>query len=495
MRREIIIIGGGIGGLSAGTYAAMNGYRTRIFEMHSLPGGVCTSWRRKGYTFDGCIHHLAGCRPGSHFHDLWAELGVMPGHEVFYPEELVRLEGPGGKSVTIYTDLDRLEESMARAAPADAKTTGKWVSAMRRLAGTDVTEAGLMSWREKLALLRYIPEFASWGRYTLDSFALRRLRDPFLRKVWPSMLYDTPSNPQIIQMNLLAACSNGDYGWPAGGSLAFARRLAERCQQAGCEIHYKAKVEEVLVENDRAAGIRLADGTEEHADAVISNAPGYPTIYGMLGGRYTSKGIRQYYGSPVDEIGMGIHVSLGIDMDLSGEPHAIVSLLEKPVLIAGQERDRLNIEIFSFDPSMAPAGKTSLKVTFKTGYSFWKQLYSDRTAYDAAKQAAAQAVIDVLDKRFSSLAGRIEAVDVATPITTERYTGTGHGFKMSPLTFLKGAATGKGLSMTLPGLQDFYMVGQWAGTPGLTMVTAMGRKVIKSICGEDGKTFLQRPAS
>lgn len=66
---------------------------------------------------------------------------------------------------------------------------------------------------------------------------------------------------------------------------------------------------------------------------------------------------------------------------------------------------------------------------------------------------------------------------------------------MSPLTFLKGAATGKGLSMTLPGLKDFYMVGQWAGSPGLTMVTAMGRKVVKSICDEDGKTFFPGPAS
>lgn len=495
MRKEVLIIGGGIGGLSAGAYAAMNGYKARIFEMHSLPGGVCTSWRRKCYTFDGCIHHLAGCRPGSHFYDLWAELGVMPGLEVLYPEDLVRMEGPGGKSVTVYTDLDRLEESVAHAAPADAKTTRKWVSAIRRLAGTDLTEIGLMSGREKLALLRHIPEFTNWGRYTLESFALKRLCDPFLRKVWPSMLYDTPSNPQIIQMNMLAGCSTGDYGWPAGGSLAFARKLAERCRQAGCEIHYKAKAEEVLVENDRAAGIRLADGTEERADVVISNAPGYPTIYGMLGGRYTSRAIRQYYGSPVDEIGMGIHVSLGVDMDLSGEPHAIVHLLEKPVLVAGEERDRLAIEIFSFDPSMAPAGKTSLKVTLKTGYSFWKQLYSDRRAYDAEKQAAAQAIIDVLDQRFSGLAGRIEAMDVATPVTTERYTGTGHGYRTSPLTFLKGAATGKGLSMTIPGLKDFYMVGQWAGMPGLTMVTAMGRKVVRSICEADGRAFFPGPAS
>jgi phytoene dehydrogenase-like protein len=53
---SIIIIGAGFAGLAAGIYARMNGYDTRIFEMHKQPGGLCTSWKRGGYTFDGCIH-------------------------------------------------------------------------------------------------------------------------------------------------------------------------------------------------------------------------------------------------------------------------------------------------------------------------------------------------------------------------------------------------------------------------------------------------------
>jgi phytoene dehydrogenase-like protein len=50
--RSIAIIGGGVAGLAAGCYAQMNGYQTRIFELHALPGGVCTSWRRDGYVCD-----------------------------------------------------------------------------------------------------------------------------------------------------------------------------------------------------------------------------------------------------------------------------------------------------------------------------------------------------------------------------------------------------------------------------------------------------------
>jgi len=55
VEKSIIIIGAGLAGLSAGCYGQMNGYRTQIFEMHTTPGGLCTSWKRKGYTFDGCI--------------------------------------------------------------------------------------------------------------------------------------------------------------------------------------------------------------------------------------------------------------------------------------------------------------------------------------------------------------------------------------------------------------------------------------------------------
>lgn len=60
MSDDILIIGAGIAGLATGCYAQMNGYQVRILEAHNLPGGLCTAWRRQGYTFDGCIHHLGG---------------------------------------------------------------------------------------------------------------------------------------------------------------------------------------------------------------------------------------------------------------------------------------------------------------------------------------------------------------------------------------------------------------------------------------------------
>ena len=71
MTKSIAIIGGGIAGLSAGCYGRMNGYETTLFEMHTQPGGQCTSWKRNGYTVDGCLHWLVGSGTASALRWRW----------------------------------------------------------------------------------------------------------------------------------------------------------------------------------------------------------------------------------------------------------------------------------------------------------------------------------------------------------------------------------------------------------------------------------------
>ena len=120
MEKSIIIIGAGIAGLCTGCYAQMNGYKTRIFEMHTIPGGVCTSWKRKGYKIDGCLHWLIGSRPGNPFHAMWEEVGALQGRTIIDHEEFIRIEGREGKVLIVYTDLNRLEQHMKDLAPEDS---------------------------------------------------------------------------------------------------------------------------------------------------------------------------------------------------------------------------------------------------------------------------------------------------------------------------------------------------------------------------------------
>ena len=119
--KKVIIIGAGMTRLSAGTYLQMNGYNTEIFEMHSFPGGLCTAWKRKGYTFDGCIHLLCGSRSGIEIHTIWEEIGLIQNkvfidHEIFMHNDL-----EDGKAFSVYANPDYFKEELLKYAPEDCE--------------------------------------------------------------------------------------------------------------------------------------------------------------------------------------------------------------------------------------------------------------------------------------------------------------------------------------------------------------------------------------
>jgi phytoene dehydrogenase-like protein len=138
MPDEILIIGAGIAGLATGCYAQMNGYQVRILEAHRLPGGLCTAWSRQGYTFDGCIHHLAGSGPASWLYRVWQELGATQERAFLFPEDLVRIEAPDGQALTIYTDIERLAEHMHTTWPGDRAAIDTYLAAARRFRQVDL---------------------------------------------------------------------------------------------------------------------------------------------------------------------------------------------------------------------------------------------------------------------------------------------------------------------------------------------------------------------
>jgi phytoene dehydrogenase-like protein len=495
--RSILIIGAGIAGLAAGCYAQMNGYRTKILEMHTVPGGVCTAWKRGGYTFDGCMHHLAGCTPGTRLHRMWQELGAMP-RELIHPEEVVRVEEPGGKVLTIHADLDRLADGLKQMAPADAKVIDGYVRAARACRRFDMMELAVARPRDLARALAVILGGLRWLRETMAS-AAGSFSDPFLRRAFPYVLYDEPGNPLAAHLNLLAQCATRGFAWPAGGSLPFALDIERRYRALGGKVLYRAQVDKVLVEDyrgtrkrnsHRAIGVRLADGSEHRADVVVSTIYGQATVYDLLDGRFADERIRAAYSRPEDDVGMGLQVSLGVARDLAGEPPAIVLLLPQPVEIAGRTYDRLSLETFGLDPGMAPSGKGVLKIMLKTSYTYWRGLRGDPERYYAEKERVAERVLDQLEPRFPGLRGQVEVIDVATPVTIERYTGNGRTFKGSLRLPLAGMLAGRGIVRTLPGLADFYMVGQWAGFPGLPWVAGMGRSLVQHLCRRDGRPFV-----
>ena len=145
---------------------------------------------------------------------------------------------------------------------------------------------------------------------------------------------------------------------------------------------------------------------------------------------------------------------------------------------------------------MAPAGKSAVKVLLDADYAHWKELYNDRARYNAEKRQVAEAVIEQLEKRFPGLTEQIEVVDVATPVTIERFTGNWQGLQAWVLPNAGMMDMMKGLGKTLPGLENFYMVGQWASAMiGVSTAAISARKQVETICRRDKRPFVTTVAS
>ncbi len=344
---------------------------------------------------------------------------------------------------------------------------------------------------DQLALLPKLGLFKKLGSVTAAQFS-DKFHDDFLRTSFRYVQYGIPEIPMIAHIGMFASVVSGDGGWPIGGSMTLSRNIEKRFLELGGKVQYRAPVEKVIVENGRAVGVRLQDGSEHRADIVISAADGYSTVYKMLDGRFVNGTITSYYNEWVSkDQDFGLEIFLGVARDLENEPHALCIVLEKPITIEGKETPKLDVEVLSSKMGVAPKGKGVIKVVFRSGYDFWKGLRDKGSdAYDAEKERVVEAVMVELEKRFPGLSAQVEAKDVITPVTTERFLGAYRGLQAWPSKVEMSKLMKEGLSTTLPGLDGFYMVGQYAqGTIGLTTVAAAGRKLIKRLCKEDGKRF------
>ena len=254
--QSIAIIGGGIAGLSAGCYAQMNGYSAKIFEMHSVPGGVCTAWNRGGYTIDSCIHWLVGSAPGLDYHQLWKEVGAVQGRTMVDLDEYLRIEGADGRALILYCDVDRLERHMLELGPEDAATIRAFTGAIRKFARFDLRVGKapeLYGARDKLGMawgmLPYARQFMKWRKVSVGEFA-KRLVNPFLRDAFASAAADAPEFPMLALIMPLAWLHMKTGGYPLGGSLPFARAIEKRFLDLGGSIEYSARVSKILVESD-----------------------------------------------------------------------------------------------------------------------------------------------------------------------------------------------------------------------------------------------------
>jgi phytoene dehydrogenase-like protein len=482
--RKLLVIGGGLAGLSAGCYALRSGYRTTIVEHNLALGGVCTSWPRGRYTVDGCIHWLTG----GPFARVYEELDILPSVSLATLDTWITYRHVrDGIEAPFSRDLDAWAATLQRISRKDAGEIDRLRDGAREFVAMkpplDAPELAtlrdrLHSFWEMRGAVGSLVHF----RKSIGTWAHEHIASPALRQMFGRIL--PPTTPAFFLLMVLGYLEKGWLSRPIGGTKAFRDALEQTYRTLGGEVRLHATVDEVLVRNGRACGVRLADGTMLEADVVVSTASAPETVLRLLGGRFDAGPTRERleHWKLFDPI---VLASFGVARPYADVPSLLVLDGVEPLEIGGRVNDAFYLRVCNDGPAYAPPGHTVVQAMMQTDYDWWATRGS---AYNAEKDAIGVKILAALEPYFSEIRAAREMTDVATPLT---YWGMARSWRGAYEGWMPTSETFFGhVKKKLAGLDGFYMAGQWV-EPGGGVPTAVtsGRQAIELVCADDGRGF------
>ncbi|MCL1816391.1 MAG: NAD(P)/FAD-dependent oxidoreductase [Clostridiales bacterium] len=491
MKKKVIIIGGGIAGLSAGIYSAKCGFEVTVLESHNLAGGNCTSWKRNGYLFEGGMHWLTGSNKNEDLHKMWRYVGALDDSVPIYTPEPFLEYDHQGTPIRLYRDVDTTQKYLTELAGADEKEIKGLCNNIRKvqklampvtdIQGVKVTKKNRLS----LSLLfSVIPAFLILRKFRkisqeayISRFSHEGIRD-LLRSCTDSK---TGVVPLFFTMGILA---RGDGGFPAGGSLPFVERIVKTFISLGGELCLSTRAEQVVIENNQAVGV-MVNGNMLAADAVIITSdtmsmdslfvtpPNAPWLAEM---RATT------------EPTMATFISLGLNADLSKYQKGFIFKLNQPIILGSQTYEYLNANNYASDPTYSPPGKTALTIILSGDtYDFWKKAKNEGR-YAEEKEKISAEVIKALAEYLPETKDTVEVTDIATPLTYERYCGNWKGSWMTEMTPSMKMQT---YPAVIQGLGGLYFAGQRMLPPGgLPGALMSGRTAVQYLCRDTNTVFI-----
>ena len=423
MQKKVIVIGAGIAGLSAAFYSRRRGFEVTVFEQCSTPGGVATTWNRRGYTFDGGIHWLVGTTPRFQpFHRRWIQTGALQENNPVMCADPVFLFQSGNITLNLWRDIDRFVQELLDFAPEDRKA----ILALRRhvrIIGTYMPiPQGIGDWVKQIYRLPIFLPLISRLLCTSTQEYVSRFKNLYIREMFSAIL--SPEQNALSLIGTLVGYTMGDNGYPAGGSRRLADNMEQTVLKAGCQIVYRTKVERISIEKGRVKGV-VAQGTLHPADYVIvamDTCTALRTLFDKpLQERWARKVVK---GMDSEHCSL---FSLGVKKDLSHLPSALRIHLKEPTRMAGYEYTTLWIYRYNGRDGYAPEGYSSLTVLFPgDSYDYWRAAKDDGT-YLPKKQEFIRKAQQLLETYIPEIAGSVEVTDLATPVTYERYCGCYRG--------------------------------------------------------------------
>ena len=494
--KKVIVIGGGVAGISTGIYLKMNGYDVQVIEKNAVSGGACIGWNRRGCYIDGCIHWLTGVNPINPINKLWLETRALSENsDIFYQDDLVTYKLPDNKTLTFYANPDKLEKSLVDFAPEDKKQIRKLVKLIRKFARVDPPCYKPVEMMNIFDLLKIA--FTLGFKYPLilktSSTSCKKysekFKNPYLRQIIEHFM--APNYNFMSMLYMLGHISAKDGGIPIGGSLELVNRMEDFFVRLGGKMSKGLSVNKIIVKDNVATGVTLDDKTSLFADWIVSTTPIEHCLYDLLDNKYSDKKFNLRLN---DEKTYPIYtytvVAFKCRIPKLEKSLSVNAPLNCPITL-DKVYDRVVFRNYSYDKTVKTTdGYCVIQATVHGNddmYRFWKNAKEQGT-YKELKQQIAKSFLETAKTVYTDVADTFEVIDVFTPCTYERYLNSRHGSFQGFIHTSKGKAlmhNGK-----LKGIKNFLLAGQWLiRSGGLPTAVMSGRFTAQRICRSDKKKF------
>lgn len=483
---RIIIIGGGVAGMTAGIRLLMDGHEAVIVERHTCAGGNLTGWDREGYHIDNCIHWLTGTNPVTPQYSVWRELGVLGEDVGVHQGDVLYTYSDGTDSLSLSRDIGQLEADLLARSAGDDREIARLIRAVRAartVCGISPDDNGRAATPAEVAryaplLLRYLP---------MSTGALAaRFHSPIIRGFLRSLLSDCFG--ALALLIVFATYSSDNGGVPAGSSCMMARRMEQRFRSLGGEMLCGSPVIGIALTNGRARSVTLANGRRLDADDVIL-ACDPSCIFGrILDSGYAPARLKRRYRDQKARLFSSFHCAFAVEgeaLPFSGD-----LILDMPAeLHDAFGTDYLILREFSHEPSFAPAGKNLLQAMCFCPHAHslrFIALRRDRAAYREEKERLCRLIEREITERLPSLGGRLRCIDSWTPATYRRFTGAPTGSYIG-FTLPEGRIP-RMIPPQLKGLGNVFLATQWQQAPGgLPTAAAVGIAAAEAVRRTEAK--------
>ena len=488
--RHVVVIGAGIGGLTAGALLAAGGALVTVLEAQSFPGGCAATFRKNGCRFDAGATVGCGFHPGGPMDELGRELGID------WPIEAERVAWQY-RHGELQLDLDRSRAEILDRFPHSRsfwREQGALSKLLWRLA------SGGLSWppataRDLAGLLRKgvsglpgsarLLQFASQTALGwLEAHQLDSDRE-FVRFIDAQLLISAQTtSPHANALNAAIALDLPVSGaWHVKGGMGrVAELLARSIEGNGGAVLYRKRVVRTDSVRKEVMGVETADGSAYAADMVLANlTPG--SLAELAGGS-----------SAVPLSGRGAHpewsaftLYLVMDPSLFSAPECRHLQIAAPAGELGEGNSVFVSLSRPGEPGIAPEGLCAVTVSTHTRPEPWFAAFSrGGQEYLKLKHAYAERVLDLMASQLPGAREAVRSLEAGTPVTWQRYTGRAGGFvggyPQTSLFDVRGPATGFD-NMFLVGDSIFPGQSLPGVVTGARRVVGMVRRV-KSVGGE-----------